>query len=140
MRTYVWSVLALLALADVRPEQGPAPDARSIALCQVTSPNGVPARGEQPSLFIHGNNALSVVLDWPDGTVTFRPGGPGFVLADGSLSMKFPCAGACLVNWPLSVTGWTPPRRPCKPAFRPDTETSASRQPRSCFPDPDAGK
>jgi hypothetical protein len=26
---------------------------------------------------------------WPDGTVVFRPGGPGEILPDGSLSMKF---------------------------------------------------
>ena len=26
---------------------------------------------------------------WPDATIVFRPGGPGFVLPDGSLSMKF---------------------------------------------------
>ena len=37
----------------------------------------------------YGNGKLWTQL-WPDGTVIFRPGGPGFVLSDGSLSMKFP--------------------------------------------------
>lgn len=37
----------------------------------------------------HGNGKLWTIL-WPDGTVTFRTGGPGFVLPDGSLSMKWP--------------------------------------------------
>jgi hypothetical protein len=35
------------------------------------------------------NGALFVGGLWPDGTIVFRPGGAGFVLADGSLSMKF---------------------------------------------------
>jgi len=30
------------------------------------------------------------VLLWHDGTVTFRPGGPGSVAPDGALAMKFP--------------------------------------------------
>jgi hypothetical protein len=55
--------------------------------CPVTAPNGVqvPAGATRNS---HGNDALVTAL-WPGGTITFRPGGPGFVLADGALSMKF---------------------------------------------------
>src|SRR5207245_5406439 len=29
-------------------------------------------------------------LSWPNGIVDFRPGGPGFVLSDGALGMKWP--------------------------------------------------
>jgi hypothetical protein len=56
--------------------------------CPVTQPNGVrydadPAGGN------HGNRALVTHL-WPHGVIVFKPGGPGYVLRDGSLSMKFP--------------------------------------------------
>ena len=37
----------------------------------------------------YGNSKLRVGLYWPDGTVVFRPGGPGFITPDGSLGMKF---------------------------------------------------
>jgi hypothetical protein len=37
----------------------------------------------------HGNGKLWTIL-WPDGTVIFQPGGSGFVLPDGALSMKWP--------------------------------------------------
>ena len=56
--------------------------------CAVTTPNQKSAP-EQRSNDAYGSNALSVSLPWPDGTVVFRPGGPGFVLSDGALSMKF---------------------------------------------------
>lgn len=36
----------------------------------------------------HGNDSVGTGL-WPDGTVIFKPGGPGFVLSDGALRMKF---------------------------------------------------
>ena len=57
--------------------------------CPVTKPNGNTPPGERPSSSFHGDNGLWTAL-WQDGTVVFRPGGPGFVLEDGSLSMKFP--------------------------------------------------
>ena len=37
----------------------------------------------------YGNDLLSVAGLWPDGTVVFRPGGPGWVRSDGALGMKF---------------------------------------------------
>jgi hypothetical protein len=40
---------------------------------------------------------------WPNGTVEFRPGGPGFVESDGSRSMKFPWWRA--VGGKLTITG-----------------------------------
>jgi hypothetical protein len=57
--------------------------------CSVSRPNGCTPPGQRPSPYTYGNSDLCTVL-WPDGTVVFRPGGPGFVLPDGSLSMKFP--------------------------------------------------
>ena len=47
-------------------------------VCPATDP-----RGE-----MYGNDALQTVL-WPEGKIVFEPGGPGFVLRDGSLSMKW---------------------------------------------------
>jgi hypothetical protein len=37
---------------------------------------------------VYGNALISTDL-WPDGTIVFKPGGPGFVTADGALSMKW---------------------------------------------------
>ena len=59
------------------------------AACPVTKPNGNIPPGPSPSPDLYGNGALWTGL-WPDGTIEFRPGGPGFVLQDGSLKMKFP--------------------------------------------------
>jgi hypothetical protein len=46
----------------------------------------VPAPSEP---IYHGNGEIWTVL-WPAGEVVFEPGGPGFVLPDGSLGMKWP--------------------------------------------------
>jgi hypothetical protein len=76
------------------------------AACAVTIPNGSqpPVKNfggkvtyspgyngprDAPDEDSHGNGKLWTVL-YPDGTVVFRRGGPGFILSDGSLSMKFP--------------------------------------------------
>src|SRR4029453_10831294 len=56
--------------------------------CDVTQPNEK-SSPEQSSADSYGNEALSVWLGWSNGTVVFGPGGPGFVLEDGALSMKF---------------------------------------------------
>jgi hypothetical protein len=78
-------VLALPVLAD---SEIPASKETSPA-CPVTKPNGSTPPGEQLGPNPHGNGVLWVVL-WPEGgKVVFRPGGPGFVLPDGSLGMKF---------------------------------------------------
>ncbi len=53
-----------------------------------TAPDGTRTTVES-SLGNHGNAALSTVL-WPEGKVVFKPGGAGFVLENGALSMKFP--------------------------------------------------
>jgi len=58
--------------------------------CQVTRPNGVAARGQELHGNIHGGEGLSVLMHSSDGVITFKPHGPGFVEADGSLVMKVP--------------------------------------------------
>ena len=60
--------------------------------CSVTRPNGTPANGQRAPLrnnTLHGNEALSVTLT-ADSTSVFRPGGPGSVLPDGALKIKYP--------------------------------------------------
>jgi hypothetical protein len=82
--------LGRAANAELRhsPQSPSSQSARdSTFRCPVTRPNGVrytayPAGGN------HGNEALVTVL-WPEGKVVFEPGGAGFVLEDGSLSMKW---------------------------------------------------
>ena len=60
--------------------------------CSITMPNGTPASGQRAPLrnnTLHGNAALSVTLT-ADSTSVFRPGGPGAVLPDGALKIKYP--------------------------------------------------
>ncbi len=61
------------------------------ATCPVTLPRRAPsaAQGLFGAGAAHWNDALFVGGLWPHGTIVFQPGGPGFVLPDGSLSMKF---------------------------------------------------
>jgi hypothetical protein len=66
--------------------------------CRVTVPNGVVAgSSSERQENSHGNDKLSVGWLWPNGTVTFQPGGPGFVTSDGALGMK--------VGWMRGVEG-----------------------------------
>ena len=76
------SVFSLLTVSDVSAKN-------SSNTCPVTKPNGDPPPGQSRSRGFHGNGALWTSLP-PNGVVEFRPGGPGFVLPDGSLMMKFP--------------------------------------------------
>src|SRR5436309_5145674 len=71
------------------PQLSPSALAAPHTGCEVTRPNGQTPPGEAASPGFHGNGALWTVL-YPEGTVVFEPGGPGFVEPDGSLSMKFP--------------------------------------------------
>lgn len=57
--------------------------------CPTTEPNGFSPPGEHWASKGYGNGALWTSL-WTDGTIVFRPGGPGFVSADGALKMKQP--------------------------------------------------
>jgi hypothetical protein len=56
--------------------------------CHVTRPNGQGTFIEGLSPDLHGNALISTGL-WNDGTVVFKPGGPGFVTDDGALGMKW---------------------------------------------------
>jgi len=49
-----------------------------------------------------GTPLLSTWL-WPDGTIVFKPGGPGFVTDGGALGMKFPWMRG--VRGTLKITG-----------------------------------
>jgi len=86
---------------SVSAQQPPQPDAR----CEVTAPNGVVAGLAERREGSYGNSGLSVGPFglWPDGTVTFRPGGAGFVTRDGALGMKFGWTRG--VQGKLKVTG-----------------------------------
>jgi hypothetical protein len=96
MRRLIWSVATALTFWPAPTPFLSAQSAQSTT-CPVTTPNGnrppdaVLARGRLLSSDLsqlHGNGAISTFL-WPGGTVVFRKGGPGLVLPDGSMSMKF---------------------------------------------------
>jgi hypothetical protein len=91
MRAAIGGTAILLALA-FQSQSPPSPDNSAAAAdtCSVTAPNGtrVPWASMSRTPFDHGNSAISTTL-WPDGTVVVRPNGPGEVLSDGSLRMKF---------------------------------------------------
>jgi hypothetical protein len=92
MRSLAGTVTAIVlgALATVSV---PAQSIEGVdAPCSVTTPNGTPATGQRASRGInriHGVEALSVTLT-ADSTSVFRPGGPGAVLPDGALRIKYP--------------------------------------------------
>lgn len=89
--------------AGAEPTSAPLPRPAALA-CPVTLPTtsvppGVPPPPE-PSYY--GNGALWTA-PWPQGRIVFEPGGPGFVLPDGSLGMKWPWIP--FVPGDLTVTG-----------------------------------
>ncbi len=65
----------------------PPPPQRTCAATLPTSdaPPGIPEPSEP---VYYGNGELWTTL-WPEGRVVFEPGGPGFVLEDGALGMKW---------------------------------------------------
>jgi hypothetical protein len=67
--------------------------------CRVTAPNGVVAGDAGRDDASYGNALLSAGPFglWPEGTITFKPGGGGFVASDGALGMKF--------GWTQAVAG-----------------------------------
>ena len=79
MRLGFLLVSITLLVASVGAHQTPKPASFD---CPVSQPNG-------PGKYEYKNEFLATSL-WPDGTVVFKPGGPGSVEEDGSLSMKFP--------------------------------------------------
>jgi hypothetical protein len=82
--------IALLTLATTRVAYGQSPIAPkgASAQCGVTSPNGRGPEGTYPDLYGNPYGTLSVYIE-PRGAVVFKPGGPGFVMHDGSLGMKW---------------------------------------------------
>jgi hypothetical protein len=84
-QTTTVSVLAIVTLLAIGlcAESKNAP-----AACPVTKPNGSTPPGERSCPNCLGNGDQWAGL-YPEGKVVFSPGGPGFVLEDGSLSMKF---------------------------------------------------
>ena len=101
--------MTLLACSDSSGMTVP-PETASITTvdiqgCLVTIPNGEgPPGPELTSPNHHGGDGLWTVL-WPDGVVEFVPDGPGALLEDGSLSMKFPWWRGPGVLGPLEITG-----------------------------------
>jgi hypothetical protein len=72
------------------------------AECPVTINNG---RGlTEPNTGNHSNDARTLATSlWPDGAVTFKPGGPGCIDPDGTLGMKWPWWRG--VEGPLTIEG-----------------------------------
>jgi hypothetical protein len=78
------------AESRVAPKAAPA-----AASCPVTLPPAPTTHHDALSYFEPGTSRWKPVLKlgpfglWPEGTIVFRPGGPGSVEPDGSLAMKF---------------------------------------------------
>lgn len=82
MSTIAWATLVALSTAgSVAAQSATTADGS----CNVTLPGSIP----QTTDGFYGTKELAFSGPWPDGAVVFKPGGPGFVLSDGSLSMKF---------------------------------------------------
>ena len=106
-----WSELALcLALAALvgcahgdidekteHVEQGQVTDS-----CPVTSPNAEVVR--HGAHFNYGNGELWTSV-WREGNVVFRSGGPGFIHANGSMSMKWPWYREHSIEGELEIQG-----------------------------------
>lgn len=88
MQTLFQFAVVTLAMS-VAGASSASPRANTAATCAVTLPNGIAPLDMQSDRNWYGNGKLWAVLYWLDGTVVFRPGGPGFVQRDGSLGIKF---------------------------------------------------
>lgn len=103
VRTFLVLLVSVPIATKAMPQSagGPTASKPSLATCPVTLPGSARSFGkrtpgsEAMSLFEPGTSHWKPVLIlgpfglWPEGTVVFRPGGPGEILPDGSLSMKF---------------------------------------------------
>jgi hypothetical protein len=96
-----FALAALLVLGS-----GPTPPPGA---CAVTPPNRAaipPAVAVKAGIianeYTYGNGTIWTSL-WPDGTVIFRKNGPGFVLQDGSLQMKY--LWVLATDGPLRLSG-----------------------------------
>jgi hypothetical protein len=94
-----YRAIVLVAILGAIPSLVFARAVRDEMPCGVTAPNGVMAGEAERRDWSHGNALLSVGPFglWPDGTIVFKPGGPGFVTLDGALGMKF--------GWTRAVAG-----------------------------------
>ena len=91
-------ISSLLAMAsDGLQVSSPTP--RRNFKCEITKPNDIAAGVDKPVPGSHGNREVSAGPFglWPEGTITFRPGGAGFVTRSGALGMKF--------GWTRGVAG-----------------------------------
>jgi hypothetical protein len=81
----MWHCGSLAIAVALAPSPAPSPDVP----CAATINNG---RGlTKPNTGNHSNEARTISTSlWPDGTVAFKPGGPGCVDPDGTLGMKWP--------------------------------------------------
>lgn len=93
---YLFAIIALVVFAALgmkaRGQSAQQANAADEGRCPVTLPRALPADlqasfGEDAPAGIWNGSLFTG--GWPDGTIVFRQGGPGFVLSDGSLSMKF---------------------------------------------------
>jgi hypothetical protein len=106
MRFIIGTVLSLLIPGTSVNAQALSGDGTQTP-CDVTTPNLTTAVEQTPGFY--GHRELSVALAWAAGTVVFKPGGPGHVLPDGSLSMirmEPRCSRSSHDHWP-------PARRRC---------------------------
>jgi hypothetical protein len=95
------ATLVLVGLSSVIATPTPADEVSARLLqtqdeCVVTTPNGIAAGEDHRDPRSYGNADVSVG-PWQNGTVVFKPGGPGFITRDGSLGMKF--------GWRRGVSG-----------------------------------
>jgi hypothetical protein len=89
MRHIINAMCVLFASLFVGGGQALSQESASTNSCQGTAPNGIGPKGVTNAVGYYGNEALSVYLGQNGRTITFKPDGPGEVLSDGSLSMKF---------------------------------------------------
>lgn len=83
-----FAVGSLLVTNDARGSQRPAAHPSTSPSCDVTTPAGTSGTSQELGPDSYGSERLAVALP-TNGTVVFRPGGPGFKTSDGSLGMKF---------------------------------------------------
>ena len=119
MRSLVFVLLGLLSLR-VSPSAQDSPGPAPTVACDVTV--------RQRDDGFYATPALGVWLS-EDGTIVFRPGGPGFIAPDGSLSMKFPwqrrIRGALTIEG-RRLDGAAPPLRSAIPDGYGDTGFQAT--------------
>jgi len=90
MRQVIWLACGFFAASILAGGQVAVEPQGQVASCAVTVPNGVTAGADEtPGSHNFGTRQISVLL-WPDSTVVFRAGGPGFLTRSDALGMKFP--------------------------------------------------